>query len=318
MRKLALAFACATLALPAAAQQDYPNKEVKVVIGFDAGTGADIIARYYADKVAPLMGKPTVVENKSGAFGMVAADSVVRSKPDGYTIMVTASSVFVLNPFVLKQVTFDPLTELAPVTTLHRQAFMLVVDPKLPIKTVAELTEHLKKKGESAAFGAPNAFSEVAGELYKIRTGTNARIVRYRQTPQAATEMLDGALDFIFADMTFAIEQVKTGRLRPLAVTMGQRAEITPDVPTMQEAGVPNFDLMGWFAISAPAKTPKPILDKLEGWFNRVVALPETKQFLFNMGNEPHLGGQKVLGDFVRSENAKWRAIIQEAKIEPR
>jgi tripartite-type tricarboxylate transporter receptor subunit TctC len=318
MRKLVLALAFALFALPASAQQDYPNKDIHVIIGFAGGTGADVIARYYASKLAQVSGRATIVENKPGAFGNIGAAAAVQARPDGYTVLITPSSTQVLNPHILKQVTFDSMKDLTPVGPLHRQAFILVVDAKKDIKSVADLTRHLKNKpGGKNAYGAPNAFSQICAETYKQRAGVAADIVRYQSTPPAVTEMLDGQLDFIFADATFALEQIKAGRIRGLAVTMGQRAEAMPDLPTMQEAGVPDFELMGWFAVYVPAKTPQPIVAKLSGWVEQIVRMEETKKFLFNMGNEPMPGNAEALDKFQKSESVKWERLIKAAKIEP-
>jgi tripartite-type tricarboxylate transporter receptor subunit TctC len=318
MTKLALALVLALFAFPVSAQQDYPSRDIHVIIGFAGGTGADIIARYYATKLAQISGRATIVENKPGAFGNIGAAAAAQAKPDGYTLLITPSSTQVLNPHILKQVSFDSMKDLTPVAPLHRQAFILVVDAKSNIKSVADLTQHLKNKpGGKSAYGAPNAFSQVCAETYKNRTGVSADIVRYQSTPPAVTEMLDGQLDFIFADATFALEQIRVGRIRGLAVTMGSRAEAMPDLPTMQEAGVPNFDLMGWFATYVPAKTPPPIVDKLSGWVEQIVRMDETHKFLFNMGNEPMPGRADALAKFQESEAAKWRELIKAAKIEP-
>jgi tripartite-type tricarboxylate transporter receptor subunit TctC len=317
-RMAAAAFAAfiAMAPISSQAQQDYPNKEIHVYVGFAAGTGADILARYFADKLAALTGKPSIMENKPGAFGNIAAEAVARAKNDGYHLLITpGSGTHSNNPHLFKKLPFDPIKDFTPITTLARQGFILVVDPKTPIKTVADLTAHLKQKGAKASYGAPNPFSLAAAELYKTIAGVQAERVNYTATPQSISELLDGSLDFVFADSVFAMEQVRSGRIRALAVTMDKRALSAPEIPTMAEQGVPGYSLTGWWAAYFPANTPKPIADKMEAWLNQIDKTEETAKFLINAGNEPFPGNRDFLVKWQAEDYTKWGKIHEIANI---
>jgi tripartite-type tricarboxylate transporter receptor subunit TctC len=312
---LAIGLALLVGTLPAKAQ-DYPNREIRVYCGFPAGSGADILVRYFTEKLRPLAGQPIQVENKPGAFGNIAAEAVARARPDGYHLLITpGSGTHSNNPHMFKQLPFDPVKDFTPLTTLARQGFILIVDPKLPIRSVSDLTAHLKAKGAKATYGGVNPFSLAAGELYKSIAGAPAELVRYNAAAPAIQEMLDGSLDFLFADTVFALEQAKAGRVRALAVTMPQRIKSAPDLVTMQEAGVPGYGLTGWWAAYFPANTPQPIAQKMELWLNQIVAMPETGTFLVNAGNEPFPGNRDSLVKWQAEDLARWGEIHAKANI---
>ena len=233
---------------PAAAQQDYPNRALHVFIGFPAGSGADILGRYFAAQLEKLAGKPVVVENKPGANSNIAAGIVATAKPDGYSILFIASSNMAGSRFLFKNLPFDTVKDFTPVASYAEIAFVLTVGAKSPIKTVAELTAYLKARKQNK-YGATNQTAILSTEYYKQLAGVDAVHVAYRTAPEALPDVEDGTLDFMIMDGTFAVGPIKAGKIRALAVTTAQRIAALPDVPTMMEAGVGNFEFSPWWGV---------------------------------------------------------------------
>jgi len=305
--------------LPAEAQT-YPSKdrEFRVFCGFPAGSGADILVRFYADKLAAVSGQRVIVENKPGMISALAAETVARSKPDGYTIFITAGSAsHAANLFLFKKLPYDPVKDFTPVTTLARVFFVLTVHPNTPYKTVKELTEAMKKKGDKATYAYASPTALASTELYKSRTGIQAVGVPFKTSGAAFPEMQSGQIDFQFIDSVFGLEQIRAGKIRGLAVTSLQRSSVMPELPTMAESGIPEFDISPWWAVYLPANAPQPVVEKLEGWFNQIVAMEETKKFLANTGTESFPGNSKFLAEYLVKEIKKWGDLIKLAKIEP-
>ena len=315
----ALAASALALAGPVAAQEAYPSRDIRVICGYAAGTGADVIVRYFAEKLRPMVGgKPIVVENKPGALTQIAAEGVKNARPDGYTIFITAgNSTMSANPHLFKQIKYDPVKDFTPITTLIKLPFMFVVAPKSPINSMKDLEAHLKAKGDKASYGYPNTFSLAATELYKQKLGLTAVGVAYSATPQAMPALINGDLDVVMSDATFLLNQSKQGLVKPLAVTTAERSSVAPDLPGMKESGVPDYNLSAWWAAWLPQGAPQPIVDKIGGWLNDIVKQPETKTFLNGIGAEPWLGDQKTLTAHVPADLKLWGDIIKLAKIEP-
>jgi tripartite-type tricarboxylate transporter receptor subunit TctC len=319
------AFRCAALwaaslvaAVPAMAQEAYPNHTITAVCGYAAGTGADVISRYFADKLHALVNQPVIVENKPGAQTALAAAFVSHAKPDGYTIFITAgNSTMAANPFLFKTLPYDPAKDFIAVTTIAQLPFLVTVAPNSPVKSLHDLVDLLKKKGSKGTYAYPNSFSQAATALFTKLTGTEPLPVAYKATPAAMTDMLGGEIDFIFMDSSFGVQQAKHGVIRAIAVTTAQRSPVAPEYPGMTEAGVPGFDLSAWWAVWLPAKTPAPIVKKLETLFNQIDATDETRAFLLNIGAAPMPGSSEKTMALVPKEMEKWGKIIHEANIQP-
>jgi len=313
------ALAVAALTGPAAAQEAYPAREIKIVCGYAAGTGADVIVRIFADRLRPLTeGKPVIVENKPGALTQIAAEQVKNARPDGYTLFITAgNSTMSANPHLYKNIKYDPLKDFAPVTTLIKLPFMLVVAPQSPINSMKDLETYLKAKGDKGTYAYPNTFSQVATELYKTRLALTPLGVAYQATPQAIPDLAKGDLDFMISDATFLLNQSRQGLVKPLAVTTAKRSSLAPDVPSMEDVGIKDYDLSAWWAAFFPAGTPQPIVDKMAGWLNQIVPMEDTKKALNSVGAEPWPGSTKILADHVAADLKLWGDIIKLAKIEP-
>lgn len=305
------------LGVPAQAQT-YPSRDIKVVVGLPAGSGGDVVARFYADQLSRLAGKPVIVENRPGMILSAGADAVAKAKPDGYTILITSvTSSHAANLFNFKKLPYDPIKDFTPVATLQRSYFILVVRPESPWKTVAELTEAMRQKGEKAsyAYGAPPALA--SAELYKARMGLKAVGIPYKTAMASLGEMFSGEIDFQFIDATAGTPLIQSGKLRALAITPSRRVPGV-DLPTMAEAaGIPEFDIAPTWGVLLPAGAPEPVVARLESWFAEIGKMESTRQFLANTNAAPYFGGAKQLAEFIPREIEKWRELAIIAKIEP-
>ena len=318
---VAAAFAAVTLitASQASAQPGgaAAPQRVEVLVGYGAGTGVDSIARFYADRLQKKTGVPHVVVNKVGVYGNLAAQDVVRANPDGSTILITPNPVLSVNMHLLNKMPFDPVKDLAPVTTLSRWGMVLLVNPeKHDVKSVGELVELVRKNPGKYSFASGNFAGRASGEILKLRTGIDAQHVPYRSVPAAVTDMLGGQVDFMFSDVVAGLPHVKSGKLRGLAVTTPQRLATAPEIPTMKEAGIPDFELVSWFAVALPAKTPREVVDRTAAQFNEITNDAETGAFFEKVGGEPFPGTPDGLAAFIKTEIDRWGDLVKKAGIE--
>jgi tripartite-type tricarboxylate transporter receptor subunit TctC len=314
----AVAFGLAALAGASPARaQDYPSQDIRFICGFPAGSGADVLVRYFAEKLRPLAGRTVIVENKVGAAGNIAAEFTARAKPDGYTVHVHAGSAVAANQHLFKRRPFDAVKDLQVVSTLNQQPFMVMVPVNSPHKTLAELTAAMKQKGDKASYAQSNTTGKVMGALYTQATGVTAVEVPYRTANDSINDFASGRLDYGMMDPVFALSQARAGRLRMLAVSTPKRMQAVPELPTMTEAGTPGVEMMGWFAAMVPSATPRPVVDKLNKWLNEILATEETKKFLNQFGGDPYIStpeeGQARLAKDVKD----WEHYVKIAKIEP-
>ena len=312
----ALLAATTALAPTGAQSQAYPSRDIRFVAAFPPGSGADVLVRYFANAVQKATGHTIIVENKSGAAGLIATEYVARSKPDGYTIFVHAGSAVSNIPALYKNPPIDVTKALEVAGTINRQPFMIVVDAKSPHKTLAQLTEAMKKKGAKATYGAAATTGTVMAEIYKARTGIKAVEVNYKTANDSLNDQLSGRLDFAAHDPVYSLAQQREGRLRILGVSTGERLQANPNMPTMREQGV-DMDLTGWWAAMVPAGTPAPVKVKIHEWFVKVVSTPETKAFLNKFGGDPLIetpeqGQKRLLRDI-----ASWKEYAKLAKVVP-
>ena len=300
----------------ASSAQDYPSRDIRSVCNFSAGSGADIVVRWYSDRLSRLAGKPVVVENVVGAQGGLASAQVARAKPDGYTIMITpASSTIAAARHIFKQLPFDPDKDFAPVATLATLGFVIAVDAARPIHSVAELIADLKKKPNDGFYGTGTNTGIIAAELLKERSGLKTVHVPYKVTTSALTDLLLGQTDFIVYDASWATTQQQ--RLRILAITSARRSGTLPAVPTLQESGMGEFDITPWWGVVVPAGTPKPIVDRLAGWFNEITGSAEARQFLERYALDPMPGTPESMAALLKAEIVNWGRWAKLARIEP-
>lgn len=320
MRLAVAAFAASLLAAgPAVAQSadNAPAQRVEVMVGYGAGTGVDSVARFYAEKLQKITGVPHVVVNKVGVYGNLAALDVVRGKPDGSTILITPNPVLSVNMHLLSKMPFDPEKDLAPVATISRWGMVLLVNPeKLDAKSVAELLDLLKKNPGKFNFASGNFAGRACGEMLKLRTGVQAQHVPYRAVPAAITDLLGGQVDFMFSDVVAGLPHVKSGKLRALAITNAERLPAAPDIPTMKEAGIDDFEVVSWFAVALPGSASRDLAQRTAAQFNRVTNDPETKAFFDRIGAQPFPGTPEELAAFIKTEIGRWGDLVKRAGIE--
>jgi tripartite-type tricarboxylate transporter receptor subunit TctC len=299
-----------------AGAQDYPAREIRSVCNFAPGSGADIIVRYYSDKLSRLAGKPVVVENKPGAQGLLATDYVAKSKPDGYTILITpASSTLATAPHIFKHIPFDPLKDFQPVTTINSLPFVVAVDAAKPYRTLAEFVAALREKDGNGFYGTQSNTGQVSAELLKAHTGLKTAYVPFKITGDAFTALLGGNIDFMSVDATWASTQQQ--KVRILAVTSAKRSGSLPDVPTMMELGYKDFDITAWWGVVVPAGSPRPIVDRLAAWTNQITNSDETKTFLSRAALDAFPGSPEQMAALLKVDTERWGKYVRMAKIEP-
>jgi tripartite-type tricarboxylate transporter receptor subunit TctC len=319
MKPLAmLAWLAAVLASTSAAYAEYPDRPVKVVLGLAAGGGADVLTRWYVDKLRQVSGGTYVIENKVGASGNIAAETVAKAKPDGYTLMFAASASMGGNRFIYKNLPFDTAKDFDPITTFCQLGFALLVNPeKTPVNSVAELTAFLKQKNGKATYGWAVTSGLAASVLYTSVEDIAVVPVAYKTTAAAVSDLAAGQVDFVFADIMFATAQQKQGRVKILATSANRRAAMAPDVPTMEEAGVKAPDQTPWWAVWGPHGLPPEVISKLTKWVNQITEMPDTKEFLTSQGADPLPGSPEKTKEMLQRSIATWAKVVELAKIEP-
>jgi len=317
IRRIVLAAAIA-FAGSAHAQDAYPDKPVRIMLGFAAGSGADIPARFVVEQLRQISNGATfIIDNRPGASGNIAVDAGAKAKPDGYTLLLASTATTAGNSALYKPVPFDVKKELVPIAALHENGFALAIHPATPAKTVAELTQYLKAKGKKATYGWATTVGLAASVAYTLGAGIDMTPVAYKVTPQAVSDLAAGGqLDFVFVDTLFASGQEKQGRIRILAVTTESPAPNMPNVPTMNSLGYRTSDTTPIWAIWAPAGTPKPIIDKLSGWFMQVAASKAYADFLLNNGGKPVIGDSAFMTRKLDEAIIAWNKVAEVAKID--
>ena len=316
MRRIGLIFLFLLVTTKSVAQ-DYPARDIRSVCNFAAGSGADIVVRYYSDALSKLAGKPVIVDNKPGAQGLLATDFVAKSKPDGYTLMITpASSTLAIAPHMFKKLPFDPVKDFEPVTTLLTLSFTVAVDAAGPLRTIDDLIARLKAKPGNGFYGTQSNSGQVAAELFKESTGLKTAYVPFKVTGDAYANLLGGNIDFMSVDSTWSATMHPT-KVRILAVTSAKRNSSLPDVPTLAELGLTDFDISPWWGVVVPAGTPRPAIERLAGWFNQVNAMPETRQFLARQAADAFPGSPEAMAALIKTEIERWGRYVRLAKIEP-
>jgi tripartite-type tricarboxylate transporter receptor subunit TctC len=314
-RWAAVVFA-ATAMVGAAQAQNYPSQDIRLVCAFPAGSGADVLVRYFAEKLRPITGRTVIVENKAGAAGNIASEYTARAKPDGYTIFVHAATAVAANMSLFKSPPVDVGKTIQVAATINRQPFMLVVDAKSPYKTVAELTAAMKAKGDKATYATAAPTGIIMGEIYKNAAGLQAVEVNYKTAPDSLNELTSGKVDYGMHDPVFSLAQQREGRLRILAVSTGKRLQASAELPTMTEVGIP-MDLTGWWAAMVPTGTPKPVIDQIHKWFVEIVSTEDTKKFLNSFGGDPNImSPDEAQAQFLK-EIQNWGDYVRMAKIQP-
>jgi tripartite-type tricarboxylate transporter receptor subunit TctC len=312
---LLAALVAVTAWLSPAMAQTYPDRPVRIIVPFPAGSALDAMARVTADKLKDSLGQPFLVENRPGVTGHIGGEAAARAKPDGYTILVGASSTHVVSPHVMKGLRYDPIGDFAPVSLLARVPNILVVHPSLPVSSVAELIAHARANPGKLTFGSPGVGGNLhlAGELLKSMAGIDMLHVPYTGT-QIYADFVSGRFDLMIDNMTTAIPNVKAGKLRVIAIASPDRVPELPGVPTIAET-VPGYSVISWAVILAPAGTPKDVLGKLNAEAGKVLRSADVKLSFANFGFTAEPTTPAETERFMRSEYAKWGKVVKDANI---
>ena len=308
-----VAVCCLLLFGGAAIAQPYPSRPVKIVVPFPPGGSNDIIARILAQKLAERDGQAFVVENRGGAGGNIGAEAVANSDPDGYTLLLTAPPPLTTNAALYKSLKFDPSQAFAPVSLVATVPIVLVVHPSVPVKDVKELVALAKANPGTLNFGSSGngSTNHLAGELLKSLTGIDIVHVPYKGAAPAMTDLIGGHIPMMFDNMPAVLPQVQSKAVNAIAVAGATRASALPDVPTVAESGVPGFEAFSWFGLAAPAKTPAPVLAKLQGDVEAILKMPDVQKRFTELGAEPGTISGDAFGKFLAEDTAKWTKIIR-------
>ena len=298
----------------------YPTKAVRMLVPFPTGGGTDFIARLVGQKLTEMWGQTLIVENRPGASMMIASEIVAKAAPDGYTIIMSSSN-HTINPSLYGNIPYDTMGDFAPVTLVGTSPFVLVVHPSLPVKTVRELIDLARlRKGQiayaSSGTGGPQ---QLAGELFKMMAKVDMLHVPYKGSGPAEVDLIGGHVQVMFATTVSGTPQIKAGRMRALAVTTLKRdsafSTVFPNLPTVAEAGVPGYEAGSWWGVLAPARTPRPIVNKLQGDIVKVLQMPDTRTKLMSQGGDPGGNTPEQFTALLQEELVKWAKLVKAAKI---
>lgn len=318
-RRLALALLTLSAALGAAPAwaQAWPSRPIKWIVPFPPGGPTDVFSRAVAQQLQAALGQPVVVENRGGAGGGVGMQLLAKSAPDGYTIGLSTTGTHAINPALYgERVGYDPIKDFTPLTVAVSYVNMLVINANHPAKNVKELVEYAKANPGKVSFGSAGngSSNHLSGEVLKMVTGAPMQHVPYRGSALAMNDTISGQLTYMFDILNVAIPQSRSGRVRALAVTSSKRSPYLPDVPTMEEAGIPGYSAAGtdlWFGIMAPAGLPKPVADKLQGELVKVLRSPEMRQVIRAQFFEPYTSTSEEFTKLIRADGAKWAKIVK-------
>jgi tripartite-type tricarboxylate transporter receptor subunit TctC len=319
-RRVLCRFMLAALAMPISGgvfAQAYPNHPVRLVVPFSAGAGVtDIMSRLLAQRLGTSLGQPIVIDNRPGAGGIPATDFVAKSAADGYTLLMTNVS-FAANPYLYSKLPYDPVKDFVPVAMVNSAPLLLVVNPAVPANSVKELLAYAKSHPGQLNYGSGGVGStpHLSGELFKSLSGMDAVHVPYKGGTPALNDLMGGQLSFMIENMPGTMPFVKAGKLRALAITSPQRSSLAPTLPTMAEAGVPGYEVIGWNGLVAPKGTPPEIVARLHTEVAKILREPEVKQQLAALGAEPVGSTQEEFGKFIKAEMTRWGKIIKEKGI---
>jgi len=307
----------AVAAQAASAQSAYPNRPVKILVGFTPGTAPDLAARILADRFTEVWGSPFVVEDVQGAGSNIATDRVAKAAADGYTLLMGGNSALVINPNLYETLPFDPLKDFAPISQVFIAANVFALPPEVPVKTVADVVALAKAQpGKlSYAHGGVGTSQHLAAELFKYRAQIDIVPVAYRGTTALLPDLLAGRVTMSFANIVNVLPLAREGKLRALAITSIKRSALAPDLPTMAEVGFPGFEAVPWFGLLAPAGTPKDIVDKIYSETAKTLAMPEIRRKFDELGLEPIGNNPAEFAAVIKKETPEWAKVIKEAGI---
>lgn len=302
----------------ALAQADFPSKPLTMIVPFSAGGTTDILARIVGQALGQELGESIIIENKPGAGGNIGAQQAARAKADGYTLFMGTVGTHAINQSLYKKLPYDPLKDFTPLSRVATVPNLLVAHPSRPYKTVQEMIAYAKANPGDVTYGSPGsgASPHVSGALFQSMTGAELTHIPYKGSAPAVSDLLGNQIAVMFDNMPSAIQHVRSGKLRPIAVTTAKRSPELPDVPTIAEAGVPGYEATSWFGLWAPAGTPAPVLDKLHSALTKVLQDPAVVKKIADQGGEVVIDTPAEFEAFIQSEAAKWGKVVKESGAE--
>lgn len=315
LRLSAAAAAYAGLPLPRALAQGYPNRQITLICAFGAGTGTDTVARFVADGLGKATGQTIIVENRAGANGQIAARAVATASPDGYTVLFSSQTTHAMNPWFYKSLPYDPIKDFIPVSTTNRAPLVLVAPPSFPANNVQELVALARSKPGHFTFAHPNGSSRGGAELFKMLAKIDLRDVPYKTAPQALADLMGERVDMMWGDLFTCMPLIKDRKLKALGVTSDTRMDAAPEIPTIQEQGLPGYLFIAWLAAWVPANTPSDTVDRLASLIGSHVRA--NADWFKPTGNEAFVLAGADLAKFQAQELQKWHDIVKSAGIQP-
>jgi len=302
-------------AASACAQEPYPGKPVRIIVGYSAGGGNDLIVRVMAPRLSEGLGQPIIIENKPGAQAIIATEYVAKAAPDGYTLLMGPTGPMAMNPATYARLPYSSTRDFEPISTIGEFPLIVTVGASLPVHSVRELIEYAKRNPAKANYGSSAAAFQIATELFKQKTGTEFVHIPYKSSGESVQAVVSGQVTMTICDPPPASGPLRAGTARALAITSSQRHPSWPDVPTLAEAGVPEVEVWLWTAFFAPARTPPAIVARLQKEVARVVRLPDVREGLAKLGVDPVGGSSEELGTRLARDIEKWTAVAREANI---
>lgn len=300
-----------------AAAQSYPSKPVTLVIPFPAGGVTDVVGRAVASRLSAELGQNVIVDNRPGASGVLGSSTAARAAPDGYTLLLGNISTLSTNAATFEKLPYDPVASFAPVSMLAQQPLVIGVHASVPARSVAELVRLAKAKPGALTFGTAGSSIQLAVELFNAMNGIEMLHVPYKGSAPAITDLIGGQVNLLFDPISTLYPQVKEGRVIALAVTTAERSPVAPELPTVMESGLPEYDVSSWQALVVPAGTPAPIIARLHEAVTRVLAQPEIGEQLGKLGARPWASTPEAAAEFIRSEVERWRKVARQAGVTP-
>jgi tripartite-type tricarboxylate transporter receptor subunit TctC len=318
LRSLPFAAGVALASSPTLAQAPdvYPSKPIRFILPFPPGGGTDILGRLISERLAAALGQPVVIENRGGAGGNVGAEAAAKSAPDGYAIVLVAPSL-AISPSLYSKLNYDPVRDFAPISLVATVPNVMITHPSVPAQTLAEFIALARAKpgGMNFGSGGSGTSNHLAGELFNIVAGVKLVHVPYKGVNLAMNDVLGGQVQLVVIGIPAAAPHIKAGRLRALAVVAPQRSPALPDVPTVAEAGLPNFEVTTWYGVLAPAGTPRPIINRLNAELVKIMQVPELKERLAAMATDPVTSTPEEFADLIKQEISRWAKVVREAGL---
>ena len=318
MRCIGRIICCLILVVATTAHaESYPSKPVRLIVPFAAGSLSDSLGRLLAKELTTALGQQFIVDNKPGASAIIGAQATATAPSDGYVLMLTTNTPQAANFSLFKKLPYDPVKDFTPVARIGYFPFVLLTNPALPVKSVKELIDYAHTNPGKLNYATANSMSLVSAETINVLAQTDMQRVAYKSNPQALTDLMGGEIQVMVGDLGTSLPQIKAGKLRALGVTMARRTRLAPDIPTIAESGVPNFDLVGWVGIVGPAKMPAEVAKKLYEALAKIIARPELQEQMIAMGTEPALAAPEPFAAFIKQQIADWAQRVKAAKIDP-